>query len=233
MWRQRSARSDRRTESALSIFAASGRTRRSAACRLSSRDALRIIRKTTDMGDCVAPQNRESWQRGTPENSGMGARNRNRGGPNREDPPRKSPVHAPPGAGADACRARGPTRDRAAGVVRSLAAALLSPRRGEPRPLGPGETIVHASRRLVCTKCGLIGGYAQPSGLAEKGQRRRQDKRAVAHGVRLGRHRDRKLRLHRGLTARRALDVAERATVLRNLKQRCRWGGRGAGHRVP
>jgi hypothetical protein len=26
----------------------------------------------------------------------------------------------------------------------------------------PGETIEQASRRLVCTKCGLIGGYAQP-----------------------------------------------------------------------
>jgi hypothetical protein len=28
--------------------------------------------------------------------------------------------------------------------------------------LDPGQTIEDVSRRLVCTKCGLIGGYAQP-----------------------------------------------------------------------
>jgi hypothetical protein len=29
-------------------------------------------------------------------------------------------------------------------------------------PLDGRETIEDVSRRLVCTKCGLIGGYAQP-----------------------------------------------------------------------
>ncbi len=92
----------------------------------------------------------------------MGARNRNRGGPNREDPPRKSPVHAAPGpvptlgelAGQSVTELRvwcgaWPQRCFHRGIV-SLAT------------LDRGVTIEDVSRRLVCTKCGLIGGYAQP-----------------------------------------------------------------------
>ena len=89
-------------------------------------------------------------------------RARNHNGPRREDPPRKMPVHAPPGpmptladlANQHVTELRvwcgaWPQRCFHRGVVRLDL-------------FRPAETIEQASRRLVCTKCGLSGGYAQP-----------------------------------------------------------------------
>jgi hypothetical protein len=92
----------------------------------------------------------------------MGASNRHRVRPNREDPPRKSSVQAPPGPPPTLAElsARNvaellvwcgawPQRCFHCGIV-SLAA------------LDPTQTIAEVTPRLVCTKCGLVGGYAQP-----------------------------------------------------------------------
>jgi hypothetical protein len=92
----------------------------------------------------------------------MGARNRNRTGPNREDPPRKKPVHVPPGPVPTLAELSGqnvgelrvwcgawPQRCFHCGVVGFAMLDLT-------------WTIEDVSRRLLCTKCGLIGGHAQP-----------------------------------------------------------------------
>ena len=89
-------------------------------------------------------------------------RPRNHNGPRREDPPRKMPVLAPPGPV--------PTlADLAEQHVTKLRVWCGAwPHRCFHRGVvslelfEPSETIEQASRRLVCTKCGLIGGYAQP-----------------------------------------------------------------------
>jgi hypothetical protein len=99
---------------------------------------------------------------GTPEIFGMGARNRNHR-PNREDPPRKMPAYAPPGPV--------PTLgELSAQNVRELRVWCGAwPQRCFHRgvlsfaTLDLSQTIEDVSRRLVCTKCGLIGGHAQPT----------------------------------------------------------------------
>ena len=92
----------------------------------------------------------------------MGAGNRHRVRPNREDPPRKSPVQAPPG----------PPPTLAELSARNVAELLVWcgawPRRCfhcgivSLAALDPTQTIAEVTPRLVCTKCGLVGGYAQP-----------------------------------------------------------------------
>jgi hypothetical protein len=89
-------------------------------------------------------------------------RARNRNGPHREDPPRRTPVHAPPGPP--------PTlAELAAQHVTELRVWCGAwPQRCFHRGvvsltvLEPTQTVEQVSRRLVCTQCGLVGGYAQP-----------------------------------------------------------------------
>jgi len=97
----------------------------------------------------------------TPENSGIGARNRHRN-PNREDPPRKSSVHAPPGSPPTLAELS------ARNVAELLVWCGAWPQRCfhcgvvSVATLDPTQTIADVTPRLVCTKCGLVGGYAQP-----------------------------------------------------------------------
>ena len=91
----------------------------------------------------------------------MGARNRRRN-PNREDPPRKSPVHARPGSPPTFAELS------ARNVAELLVWCGAWPQRCfycgvvSVATLDPTQTIVDVTTRLVCTKCGLVGGYAQP-----------------------------------------------------------------------
>ena len=87
----------------------------------------------------------------------MGARNRHRN-PNREDPPRKSSVHAPPGSPPTLAELS------ARNVAELLVWCGAWPQRCfhcgvvSLETLYPTQTIADVTPRLVCTKCGLIGG---------------------------------------------------------------------------
>jgi hypothetical protein len=92
----------------------------------------------------------------------MGARRRQHSGPNREDPPRKSPVHALPGPPPTLAELK--TQGVAELMVWCGAWPQRCFHRGAVRiaALDRHETILDVCPRLVCTKCGLIGGHAQP-----------------------------------------------------------------------
>ena len=91
----------------------------------------------------------------------MGARNRHRS-PNRADPPRKSPVHTPPGSPPTLAELS------ARNVAELLVWCGAWPQRCfhcgvvSVATLDPTQTIADVTPRLVCTKCGLVGCYAQP-----------------------------------------------------------------------
>ena len=90
----------------------------------------------------------------------MSTRSRNSDGPRREDPPRKTPSYI------------GPTPTLADLKARDVCELMVWcgawPQRCFHRGVVPlagldlTQTIADVTPRLVCTKCGLIGGHAQP-----------------------------------------------------------------------
>jgi hypothetical protein len=96
----------------------------------------------------------------TPGTPGMSTRRRNHTGPHREDPPRKGPPHIGPAPTLADLKARD--------VCELMVWCGAWPQRCFHRGVVPlanldlTQTIADVTPRLVCTKCGLVGGYAQP-----------------------------------------------------------------------